>query len=140
MLSVAAFADVGAVFNARKYKDQITSSNFTDALTGVWVNAQGDPATFEELAPAPRDEFGNPIGFTKVFVRGERQDFQIVRASQSKLRLPEDIHSSLGLEFRVQMPVINVPFRLIFAHNPGAENNVIPERMNVVRFSVGRTF
>jgi hypothetical protein len=38
------------------------------------------------------------------------------------------------------MPVINVPFRLIFAHNPGGENNVIPERKNVVRFSVGRTF
>ena len=67
-------------------------------------------------------------------------DFQIVRASQSKLRLPDDIRSSLGLEFRVQMPVINVPFRLIFAHNPGAENNVISERKNVVRFSVGRTF
>jgi hypothetical protein len=129
------------VFNARKYDDQITSSNFVpNALTGVWVNSQGDPATFEELASASRDELGNPIGFSKVLVQGDSQDFQIVRASQGKLRLPEDIHSSLGLEFRVQMPVINVPFRLIFAHNPGAQNNVIPERKNVVRFSVGRTF
>src|SRR5262245_59058970 len=141
VLSVAAFADVGVVFNARKYKDQITSSNFVaNALTGVLVNPQGDPATFEEIVGAPKDEFGNPIGFSRVFVQGERQDFQIVRASQSKLRLPEDIRSSLGLEFRVQMPVINVPFRLIFAHNPGAEDNVILERKNVVRFSVGRTF
>jgi outer membrane protein insertion porin family len=141
VLSIAAFADVGMVFNARKYDDQITSSNFVpNALNGVRVNSQGDPATFEELASAPRDEFGDPIGFSRVFVRGDNQDFQIVRASQSKLRLPEDIHSSLGLEFRVQMPVINVPFRLIFAHNPSAQNNVIPERKNVVRFSVGRTF
>jgi outer membrane protein insertion porin family len=141
VLSVAAFADVGTVFNARKYDDQITSSNFVpNALTGVRVNSQGDPATFEELAPAPRDEFGNPIGFPRVSVQGDSQDFQIVRASQGKFRWPEDIHSSLGLEFRVQMPVINVPFRLIFAHNPNAQNSVFLERKNVVRFSVGRTF
>jgi hypothetical protein len=38
------------------------------------------------------------------------------------------------------MPVINVPFRLIFAHNPGAENRATSERKNVVRFSIGRTF
>jgi outer membrane protein insertion porin family len=54
--------------------------------------------------------------------------------------LPEDIRSSIGLEFRVQMPVINVPFRLIFAHNPGVEDGFTTERKNVVRFSVGRTF
>jgi outer membrane protein insertion porin family len=140
VLSVAAFADVGTVFNARKYDDQITSSNFVERLTSVPVNPQGNPATFEEIVAAPKDESGNPIGFSNVLVQGERQDFQIIRASQGKLRLPEDIHSSLGLEFRVQMPVINVPFRLIFAHNPGAENKAIPERKNVVRFSVGRTF
>ena len=36
VLSIAAFADIGAVFNARKYKDQITSSNFIpNALTGT---------------------------------------------------------------------------------------------------------
>lgn len=73
-------------------------------------------------------------------MQGEKQDFQIVRASQSKLRLPEDIRSSLGLEFRAQMPVIDVPFRLIFAHNPGVEDGVDTERKNVIRFSVGRTF
>jgi outer membrane protein insertion porin family len=81
-----------------------------------------------------------PIGFSTVAVLGERQSFQIVRASQSKWRLPEDLRSSLGVEFRVQMPVINVPFRLIFAHNPGVEDNSATERKNVVRFSVGRTF
>jgi outer membrane protein insertion porin family len=80
--------------------------------------------------------FGAAIDRAKEEISGST----IVRASQSKLRLPEDIRSSLGLEFRVQMPVTNVPFRLIFAHNPGAEDNVYPERKNVVRFSVGRTF
>ena len=31
VLSVAAFADVGTVFNLRKYNDQITSSNFVNS-------------------------------------------------------------------------------------------------------------
>ncbi|HEV2666373.1 MAG TPA: BamA/TamA family outer membrane protein, partial [Blastocatellia bacterium] len=117
VLSVAAFADVGTVFNARKYDDQIISSNFVNKPAGVLVNPQGLPATLEEIARAPKDELGFPIGFSTVVVQGESQSFQIVGASQSKLRLPEDIRSSLGLEFRVQMPVINVPFRLIMAYN-----------------------
>jgi outer membrane protein insertion porin family len=140
VLSLAAFADVGAVFNARKYDDQILSSNFVNRPDTVLVNPQGLPATIEEIAAAPKDQSGFPIGFSSVVVQGESQNFQIVRAAQSKFRLPEDIRSSLGLEFRVQMPVINVPFRLIFAYNPGAENNVIHERNTVVRFSIGRTF
>jgi outer membrane protein insertion porin family len=141
VLSLAAFADVGTVFNARKYDDQITSSNFLNGLNGVLVNPQGAPASVEEIAQAPKDELGRPIGFNTVFVQGESQSLQIVRASLSnKWRLREDLHSSLGVELRVQMPVINVPFRLIFAHNPGAEYNIIPERKTVFRFSVGRTF
>jgi outer membrane protein insertion porin family len=142
VLSLAAFADVGTVFNARKYDDQITSSNFINRVAGVWVNPQGDPATFEELVGAPKDELGNPVGFTQVSVQGESQSFQIVRASKSKWRLPEDIRSSLGMEFRVQMPVINVPFRLIMAYNPQLEDqdNIFREKKTVLRFSVGRTF
>jgi outer membrane protein insertion porin family len=139
VLSLAAFADVGAVFNARKYEDQIVSSNFVDRVEPVYVNAQGIPASLEEIAKAPKDRFGLPMLDT-AFVRGESQSFQVVRASKSKFRLPEDIRSSLGLEFRVQMPVINVPFRLIMAYNPSVENNAIRERSTVIRFSVGRTF
>jgi outer membrane protein insertion porin family len=164
VLSVAAFADVGTVFNARKYPDQISSSNFvngqvrpvavpTDAVitldgngqpSGVIINPQGRFATQAEINDAPKDDAGNPIGFNTVFFQGQTQNFQIVRASQSKFRLPQDIRSSLGLEFRVQLPVINVPFRLIMAYNPrfeGADNfNFFRERKTVVRFSVGRTF
>jgi hypothetical protein len=46
------------------------------------------------------------------------------------------------MEFRVQMPVINVPFRLIMAYNPQIEDqdNILRERKTVLRFSVGRTF
>jgi outer membrane protein insertion porin family len=56
------------------------------------------------------------------------------------------VRSSYGLEFRVQMPVINVPFRLIYAFNPQARTDATDprvlfiERRTVLRFTVGRTF
>ncbi len=146
VLSIAAFADAGTVFNARKYDDQITSSNYVSqniTPIGVIVDPLGLLVKPEELANVPRDEVGNPTnGFNTVFMQGETQSFQIVRASQSKWRLPENIYSSVGLEFRVQMPVINVPFRLIMAYNPRVEDrdNFFQERKTVIRFSVGRTF
>jgi outer membrane protein insertion porin family len=74
---------------------------------------------------------------------GDSQRFDLVRASASnKWRLKEDLRSSVGLEFRVQMPVINVPFRLIMAYNPYADNptNIYVQKKTVLRFSVGRTF
>jgi hypothetical protein len=42
------------------------------------------------------------------------------------------------------MPVLNVPFRLIFAHNPQREgvldNNLVPAKKYVFKFAVGSTF
>jgi outer membrane protein insertion porin family len=156
VLSVAAFADVGTVFNARKYDDQFLSSNFvngavfpvnTDAVLtpegGVIINPGGTIATAAEVQAARDANSGNlPDTFKTAFFQGQTQTFQIVQASQSKFRIPEDIRSSLGLEFRVQMPVINVPFRLIMAYNPRIEDrdNLFRERRTVIRFSVGRTF
>ncbi|HKE04054.1 MAG TPA: outer membrane protein assembly factor BamA [Blastocatellia bacterium] len=149
ILSLAAFADVGTAFNSRKYSDQITSSNFVngDILpTGVLLNPAGNVATADEVASAPKDSSGNPIGFRTIFLQGDSQRFDIVRASAGSVRFLSDVRSSLGLEFRVQMPVINVPFRLIFAYNPQAKTDLTDptvlfiERKTVVRFSVGRTF
>lgn len=147
VLSVAAFADVGTAFNARKYNDQVTSSNFvfqTVTPLGVVINPQGLVATADEIAAAPRDDAGNLTGgYNTVFFQGDSQRFDIVHASQGNhWRLKDDLRSSLGLEFRVQMPVINVPFRLIMAYNPNADNpnSIIREKRTVLRFSVGRTF
>lgn len=91
---------------------------------------------------------GLPIGFQPVFLRGQAQTNSVVRLSQSLFASISDYRSSLGMEVRVQVPVINVPFRLIFAYNPNArEDQVIDgfpfffnEKKRVVRFSVGRTF
>jgi outer membrane protein insertion porin family len=89
-----------------------------------------------------------PPGFQPVFLRGDAQVNSVVRLSQSLFAGIGDYRSSMGMEVRVQVPVINVPFRLIFAYNPNArENQVIDgfpfffnEKKKVIRFSVGRTF
>jgi outer membrane protein insertion porin family len=52
--------------------------------------------------------------------------------------------ASTGAEIRFFMPVLNVPFRLIFAMNPSREgvldNNLQPEKKYKFRFAVGSTF
>ena len=63
---------------------------------------------------------GLPFGFQQVFLRGEAQTNTLVRLSQSLFAKIGDYRTSLGMEVRVQVPVINVPFRLIFAYNPNA--------------------
>jgi outer membrane protein insertion porin family len=52
--------------------------------------------------------------------------------------------TSTGAEIRFFMPVLNVPFRLIFAMNPQRgnvlDNNLRPEKRFKFRFAVGSTF
>ena len=52
--------------------------------------------------------------------------------------------SSIGAEIRFFMPVLNVPFRLIFAMNPSRggvlDNQLQPEKKYKFRFAVGSTF
>src|SRR3954453_9227688 len=52
--------------------------------------------------------------------------------------------TSTGAEIRFFMPVLNVPFRLIFAMNPSRgnvlDNNLQPEKKYKFRFAVGSTF
>jgi outer membrane protein insertion porin family len=89
-----------------------------------------------------------PRGFQPVFLRGQAQTNTVVRLSESLFNGIGDYRSSLGMEVRVQVPVINVPFRLIFAYNPNARSNQVidgfpfffNEKKRVIRFSVGRTF
>jgi len=52
--------------------------------------------------------------------------------------------TSTGAEIRFFMPVLNVPFRLIFAHNGSRvgvlDNNFQPAKRFTFRFAVGTTF
>jgi outer membrane protein assembly factor BamA len=52
--------------------------------------------------------------------------------------------TSTGIELRFFMPVLNVPFRLIYAFNPQRvgvlDNNLQPAKSSTFRFAVGTTF
>jgi outer membrane protein insertion porin family len=77
--------------------------------------------------------------------------YQVVPLLSQKLpTVTEDIgttsafKTSTGAEVRFFMPVLNVPFRLIFAMNPQRggvlDNNLQPEKRFKFRFAVGTTF
>jgi hypothetical protein len=56
----------------------------------------------------------------------------------------DNFKTSTGAEIRFFMPVLNVPFRLIFAYNPQRQgifdNNLQPQKRFTFRFAVGSTF
>jgi outer membrane protein insertion porin family len=125
------------------------------ALTGTNGLVMQGPrfVTSDQLANAinlgPVDPFtGLPFGYRQVFLRGDAQTNTAVLVPQSLFAKIGDYRTSMGMEIRVQVPVINVPFRLIFAYNPNARPNQIidgfpftfNEKKFVTRFSVGRTF
>ena len=101
------------------------------------------------LRLGPVDPLTNlPPGLQQVFMRGEAQRNTVVRLDQSLFAKFTDFRSSVGAELRVQVPVLNVPFRLIYAYNPNARKDQVidgfpfffDEKKSVFRFSVGRTF
>jgi outer membrane protein insertion porin family len=191
-LTIAAFADVGTVFNLRKGGDQVFSSNFLSgdtflptlgaipcakspvglaqvSLSTLAACRTGSPlALFGNVALLARDNrlitqdeylnalgvspvdpiSGLPVGIQAVFLRGDAQTNTVVRLGESVFSKFSDIRSSLGVEFRFQVPIINVPFRLIYAYNPNARRGFVDElpgiffseKKSVFRFSVGRTF
>jgi outer membrane protein insertion porin family len=113
------FADAGQVRN--------TGENFG------WKEPIRLVRTPGALVPGQFDPFVVPTPFSSTFapetvVIGERDAFK----------------TSVGAEVRFFMPVLNVPFRLIFAANPSRggvlDNNLQPEKLWKFRFAVGSTF
>lgn len=170
-LSIAAFADVGSTFNLRRYNDQLIISNpllqtispflglNTDQLTsvvfapggGMVINPDGRLATQEEIDFA-RLAQGSPAGalpngYTSIFIRGigQTKDTVFLSQAESGLKGIDNYRASVGIEFRILMPVVNVPFRLIYAYNPNARvvprpDQIFREQRTAFRFSIGRTF
>jgi len=102
----------------------------------------------QALGQGPVTSTGLPFGFFPVFLRGEAQTNTVVRLNESLFAKFTDIRTSMGAEVRFQIPILNVPFRLIYAYNPNARKDQIidgfpfffNEKKSVFRFSVGRTF
>jgi outer membrane protein insertion porin family len=88
---------------------------------------RNDPLLFDPFATTRLTVPGAPSNVTPV-VTGETYAFK----------------TSGGAEIRFFMPVLNVPFRLIFAHNASRvgvlDNNFQPAKRFTFRFAVGTTF
>jgi len=175
-VSLAAFADVGSVFNLRKTGTQTINSNFLsdDVFVGAGTltalalrNNPEFESSFGSLLlrenhVVTTDEYvrnfcrGNrfgcptslPEGIRSVFLRGEAQTNSLLRVDDAAFNKLSDFRSSVGVELRVQVPVVNVPFRLIYYYNPNAKIGFteqlpglfLPGKRSGFRFTVGRTF
>lgn len=106
---------------------------------------------FDIYRLGPRNEFGTVIGGTKAaYLNLEyqiplNQQFSFIfyydignAWDEGKPMSFKDVYSSMGLELKVFVPMLNVPFRLIFAYNP----RTIREEDSkwVFRFAVGPSF
>jgi outer membrane protein insertion porin family len=148
-LQFAPYFDIGSAFNLRHLADQFERSEFipNQTLAFLILNPRGEIATQREKRKAtpPENQGGIPPGFQQVFIVGDKQTSRDVRLSNAAGGVFDNYRYSLGGELRVQVPVINVPFRLIFAWNPNARtaadtNNFFFEQKRAIRFSIGRTF
>jgi outer membrane protein insertion porin family len=114
------FADAGQVRD--------TGENFAWKEPVIQRNVQGQLIADSILDPY---YLFNPITFTP-------------RVTTEEVGEAAAFKTSIGAEIRFFMPVLNVPFRLIFAMNPSRygvlDNNLQPEKKYKFRFAVGTTF
>jgi outer membrane protein insertion porin family len=93
----------------------------------------GQVPDFKPIPPQPLDPVDLPILTPTVPIGTEYEPFKW-----------DQFKTSTGAEIRFFMPVLNVPFRLIFAANPSRDgvldNNLQPAKQFTFRFAVGSTF
>lgn len=174
--TLAAFADIGSVFNLRSSGTQRINSEFLDddrflgpgrvtalALinTPVLESSFGSLLYYRNRLLTKTDflqefcrgnRFGCPTSLSpevqRIFLRGEAQQNSLLRVDDAAFSKLGDFRTSVGLELRVQVPIVNVPFRLIYYYNPNGKFGesaevpgiFLPGKRNGFRFTVGRTF
>ncbi len=174
--TMAVFADIGSVFNLRKTGTQRINTEFLpdEQLLGAGrltalslINTPTLESSFGSILYyrgrvmtktdfinefCRGNRFGCPTSLSpevqQLFLRGEVQQNSLLRVDDAAFGKLGDFKSSIGVEFRVQVPVVNVPFRLIYYYNPNAKLGItedlpgifLPGKRNGFRFTVGRTF
>lgn len=104
------------------------------------VRDKGEPFAWKEHIT--RQVQTNPL----IPVAGGLDNFTLLDPAtfQSVTEINSAFKTSTGVELRFFMPVLNVPFRLIFAANPQRagvlDNNLQPTKAFTFRFAVGSTF
>jgi outer membrane protein insertion porin family len=150
-LSIAAFADAGTAFNTAPLENQVLSIPSRNELVApvLILNPRGRVATQKQIdaARTPETPVGQlPRGFRFIQIGGDVTRTSIVRLAEDFSGIGENFRASIGAEVRVQVPVVGVPFRLIFAYNPNAKTDqsdptqIFLEQKRTIRFTVGRTF
>ncbi|MCS6886365.1 MAG: outer membrane protein assembly factor BamA [Acidobacteriota bacterium] len=149
--SIAAFADAGTAFNLASMKDEILLSPTLDEIINpqIVLNPRGYIAKQKEIDKARTPETppgALPKGFRYATIAGKVTRSTLVRLSDDLGGIARNFRTSVGLELRLLMPVVGVPFRLIFAYNPNAKTNlddptqIFLEQKRTIRLTVGRTF
>jgi outer membrane protein insertion porin family len=91
-----------------------------------------------EVVPPPQPLLVDPLAFTGFI------DPNAPKPTTRSIGRQSAFKTSTGAEIRFFMPVLNVPFRLIFAYNPQRggvlRNNLTPAQKFQFRFAVGSTF
>ena len=116
------FADAGQVRDVGEpfaLKEAVTQTVYTGGTT---------PLLFDPYASSTLRDPSAPVPVARTITLGYRDAFK----------------TSVGAEVRFFMPVLNVPFRLIFAANPSRggvlDNSFQPQKAFSFRFAVGTTF
>ena len=98
------------------------------------------------------NRFGCPTSLSpqvqQLYLRGEVQQVSLLKVDDAKFGKFTNVKASVGVEVRVQVPVVNVPFRIYYYYNPRANVGFteelpgifLPGKKQGFRFSVGRTF
>ncbi len=174
--TMAFFGDIGSVFNLRSTGSQTINSEFLpdDTFLGagrltalglintpVLESSFGSVLYYRGRVMTKTDfinefcrgnRFGCPTSLSpqvqQLFLRGEVQQNSVLSVDNSRFSKLKDFKASIGAELRVQVPIVNVPFRLIYFFNPNAKFGFteelpgifLPGKRNGFRFTVGRTF
>jgi outer membrane protein insertion porin family len=143
-VTFTAFADVGSAFNLGRLDDQFTTAAYASSTLSplVAITPRGRLATAEQIRDATTPETPEgalPAGFRAARFFGDQEVTTAYRFSTGADGFRDGLRYSIGGELRVMIPVVNVPFRIIFAHNPNARLGLGEER-NVVKFGIGKTF
>ena len=122
---------LGGEYTVRGY--DIRTIGPRDEVTGLVIGGDKSALFNAEYLVA----IGGPLRLVFFYDAGQ------VRDARQGFRMDE-FKTSTGAEVRFFMPVLNVPFRVIFAHNPQREgvldNQLRPAGKNSFRFTVGTTF
>jgi len=125
MFSIASQVRLVGFFDAGQVRDFGVPFGWSEDV--VKYTPVATPLLFDPLATSVLTDPNNPLTAQGVVV-GKTSAFK----------------TSTGIELRFFMPVLNVPFRLIYSFNPSRENvlnnQLQPAKAQTFRFAVGTTF